>query len=224
VPDAQAFIAWLTAHGAPKGTATVLDLETAVDEQYVTTFGEMLHTAGYLVLPYGSSSTLFRNPVLDGYFVAKPEPTDAIPAGSVAVQWSQGGGGAWDLDELSDSIPLWDSNPPPIPAPAPTPAPTTNEQENGKMEALDPISGGTWVVDPTDGHVETPSIAGVVAPYLGGLNNPHPDVDNWQQVGKITGITPAKINGEWGYAIIVRHNTALANGAFYSGYTFPRPA
>ena len=93
--------------------------------------------------------------------------------------------------------------------------PTTQE---ATMNCLDPTSGGTWVVDPSDGHVET--LYG--APYCGGLNSP-PDADNWQQVGQITGITPWKDpTGAWGYSIIVRHNTALPNGAWFSGYTFPR--
>jgi hypothetical protein len=223
VTDAQVFLVWLKAHGAPAGSTTVLDLETAVDAPYVTTFGYILNHAGFYVLPYGSSSTLFRNPVLNGYFVAEPGET-VIPANCVAVQYGQGGGGKWDLDELSDSIPLWDTKPStvptstPAPAPAPAPAPST-EKENGNMETIDPVTHGTWIVDPTDGHVET--LYG--APYLGGLNNPHPDVDDWQAVGVITGITSVQIDGQFGYAIIVRHNEAV-NGAWYSGYTFPRPA
>ena len=96
------------------------------------------------------------------------------------------------------------------------PSPTTQE---ATMNCLDPTSGGTWIVDPSDGHVET--LYG--APYCGGLNNP-PDSDNWQQVGQITGITPWKDpTGAWGYSIIVRHNAPIpATGAWYSGYTFPR--
>ena len=236
VTDAQAFLTWLSAHGAPAGSTTVLDLETAVDAPYVTTFGYILNHAGFYVLPYGSSSTLFRNPVLNGYFVAEPGET-VIPANCVAVQYGQGGGGKWDLDELSDSIPLWDTHPAPVPAPTPSPAPAptpepapqpiptpapapATETENGNMETVDPVTHGTWIVDPTDGHVET--LYG--APYLGGLNNPHPDVDDWQAVGKITGITSVQINGQYGYAIIVRHNVALADGSWYSGYTFPRTA
>ena len=86
------------------------------------------------------------------------------------------------------------------------------------MNCQDPTSGGTWIVDPSDGHVET--LYG--APYCGGLNNP-PDSDNWQQVGSIIGITPWKDpTGAWGYSIIVRHNVVQANGAWFSGYTFAR--
>jgi hypothetical protein len=100
---------------------------------------------------------------------------------------------------------------PPAPPPPPIPVPSLTSEVT--MNAYDATSGGTWVVDPTDGHVET--LFG--APYLGALNNP-PDAYNWKQVGEITGITP------WtnGYAIIVKHNQPFGNGAYYSAYTFPR--
>jgi hypothetical protein len=90
--------------------------------------------------------------------------------------------------------------------------------QEATMNCQDPTTGGTWIVDPSDGHVET--LYG--APYCGALNSP-PDANNWQQVGQITGITPWKDStGAWGYSILVRHNVVQPDGAWYSGYTFPR--
>ena len=64
--------------GVPNGTAVVLDLETSVAPFYVVRFGRVMHHFGYRVYPYGSSSTLFKNPPLDGYWVAAPR-TDLKP-------------------------------------------------------------------------------------------------------------------------------------------------
>jgi hypothetical protein len=56
----------------PKGCETILDMETRVDRTYVRHFGEVVQAAGYRVLVYGSTSTLFKNPQLNGYAVADP--------------------------------------------------------------------------------------------------------------------------------------------------------
>lgn len=63
-------VAALTALGVPKGSYTVLDLETRIDKTFVEHFGEVLHHHGYRVFPYGSASTIFSNPKLNGYWVA----------------------------------------------------------------------------------------------------------------------------------------------------------
>lgn len=97
--------------------------------------------------------------------------------------------------------------------------PMTLPDQRGNMNCLDPKTGGVWIVDPTDGHVE----CDFGAPYLGGLNEPTPDRYNWQQVGMITGITPYRDpNNEWGYAIVLKHFKVTASGAWYSFYTFMR--
>jgi hypothetical protein len=117
--DVARFLTYLHGVGCPKGSVTSLDLETAVDVAYVNTFGQLMHSAGYLVLPYGSSGNLFKNPVLDGYWVDWPGKT-SIPPNCVGVQYSQGGNGAWDNDLFLDSIPFWDAQPqPPLPPPLP---------------------------------------------------------------------------------------------------------
>jgi hypothetical protein len=58
--------------GVPEGCETVLDMETRVDRTYVEHFGMVLQAAGYKVLVYGSTSTLFKNPQLNGYAVSDP--------------------------------------------------------------------------------------------------------------------------------------------------------
>ena len=121
-PDAAAMRTWLARNGAPKGTATALDLETAVTPAYVNDYGGSMHAAGYKVLPYGSRSTLFSNPKLDGYFVADPGAVGMYP-GSVATQYAYDG--AYDLSWITDAVPLWDANPPQA-SPARTPVPSTS--------------------------------------------------------------------------------------------------
>jgi hypothetical protein len=63
--------------------------------------------APYLVLPYGSSSTLFSNPAIDGYWVALydgvPELTGA--AGEVAKQYLSAA--TYDLSVIDQSVPTW---------------------------------------------------------------------------------------------------------------------
>jgi hypothetical protein len=47
-----------------------LDLETAVDFDYVRMFHRVMKWAGFFVWVYGSASTVFDNPHADGYWVA----------------------------------------------------------------------------------------------------------------------------------------------------------
>ncbi len=112
--DVENFLIYLAKIGCSKGVATALDLETSVAPNYVSIFGQLMHAEGYLVLPYGSSGSLYENPVLDGYWVDLPG-AKAIPRNCIGVQYSQGGGGAWDNDWFLDSVPFWDTQPPPTP-------------------------------------------------------------------------------------------------------------
>jgi hypothetical protein len=81
--DANACVAALTALGAP---------------------------APYLVLPYGSTSTLFQNPQCDGYWPAVPGPAQLYSApGIVATQYALDVDDAYDLSVLDQSIPTWDT-------------------------------------------------------------------------------------------------------------------
>ena len=129
--DVTKFVTWLRSNQVPAGSAVVLDLETAVNVAYVNGFGAGLRNAGYKVLPYGSKSSLFQNPELDGYFVADPG-AKGVDENTVATQFAYDG--TYDLSYIADSVPLWDAKPPaPIPPapkppvpkpPTPTPAPT----------------------------------------------------------------------------------------------------
>ena len=91
---AEAFVALeqLYAIGCPPGHAVALDLETAVDPAYVTAFGSVMRWAGFYVWVYGSRSSVFGNPHLDGYWVADYTGVPHFPAGPVvrACQWQAG--------------------------------------------------------------------------------------------------------------------------------------
>ena len=63
-------VAALRALGVPKGAVTVIDMETRVDKTYVMAFSGPLQGAGYKVWVYGSASTVFGNPQMNGYWVA----------------------------------------------------------------------------------------------------------------------------------------------------------
>lgn len=158
--DALTMCEWLAANGVPAGTATVLDLETLVDPNYVETYGGVVHAAGYQVLPYGSSSTLFQNPKLDGYFVAAPGSTGMYP-NSVATQY--GYYQSYDLSWIADTVPLWDTQPQPTPPPAPSPPPPPEELP--VFQTATPTGKGYFLAKP-DGAVE----AFGDAQYSGGLN------------------------------------------------------
>jgi hypothetical protein len=54
----------------PRGVNVALDLETAVDFDYVRMFHRVIRWAGYYLWVYGSASTVFNNPHADGYWVA----------------------------------------------------------------------------------------------------------------------------------------------------------
>lgn len=138
--DAAAMLAWLRANEVPTGVATVLDLETAVDPAYVNAYAAALHEGGYLVLPYGSKSTLFKNPACDGYFVADPGANGVDP-NTVATQYLYEG--SWDLSFISDEVNLWNTQPP---APAPPAPPTPPPGDNVNLPTLSQSAGKSlWV-------------------------------------------------------------------------------
>ena len=88
--------------GVPRGCITVLDMETRVDKTYVAAFGIVLQDAGYKVWVYGSASTVFSNPELNGYWVADytGQPFMHPAVGVRATQYAAGlpgaGGGQYD--------------------------------------------------------------------------------------------------------------------------------
>lgn len=107
--DAGGFIEKLHEGGVPAGVVTILDLEEAIDPAWVLGYGELVHAAGYLVWPYGSTDFLFRNPPLDGYFVGNPTQIPHLWPGSRATQW--GFFGAYDLSLIAAGADLWDTEP-----------------------------------------------------------------------------------------------------------------
>jgi hypothetical protein len=121
--DGQRMIAWLRAHKAPAGISTALDLETQVNPGYVIQYGAELHAAGFKVLVYGSKSTLFGNPKLDGYYVADYTGVPHVMAGTVVTQFENTP--AFDLDDVASGVVLWDTGfpDPAVPVPGPTPPP-----------------------------------------------------------------------------------------------------
>jgi hypothetical protein len=60
----------LHALGVPRRVYTAVDMESRVDKTYVEHFGETLQAAGYKVFVYGSVSSVFDNPRINGYWVA----------------------------------------------------------------------------------------------------------------------------------------------------------
>lgn len=56
--------------GAQPGCVIALDMETRVDRTYVNHFGSVLNWCGFKVWVYGSATTVFANPELNGYWVA----------------------------------------------------------------------------------------------------------------------------------------------------------
>jgi hypothetical protein len=130
-----------------------------------------MHGSGFLVLTYGSSSTLPEDPIADGYFVAKPGSV-GIPPGYVAVQFGYYGG--YDLDYIADSVPLWDTQPPPAPIPAPVPVPNgdyvTYNTEISIVKGVGWINSPEWVGNLLSAFVEGTN-PDVVGSY--DLNVPH---------------------------------------------------
>ena len=187
VNDSAACVAALKAIQAPRGTCVVLDLETAVDVDYCNTMGWDLAANGYTALVYGSSSTLFKNPKLGGYWVALGEGPLVIPANCVGAQW--GGPAAWDNDLFIDTLALWDTRPgqippsPNPPTPVHPPTPTT------------PIQGGTE--DMADSNLSVSNDASSKHVFVSELNDttspPFVSVHHWWQ--SLTG-TP---NWNWNY-------------------------
>ncbi len=68
--EGKTAIAALRALGVPKHVYTVIDMENRVDRTYVEHFGQTLQAAGYKVFVYGSASSVFSNPGINGYWVA----------------------------------------------------------------------------------------------------------------------------------------------------------
>jgi hypothetical protein len=98
--DGHQALASLRYLGVTPGAWTALDMETAVSSRYVVEFGAIVRRE-YRVWVYGSASTVFGNPALDGFWVADyagrgPFMYDRPGAEVRATQYATG--------------PLWDSS------------------------------------------------------------------------------------------------------------------
>lgn len=106
ISDAGVALMRLRQIGARPGCAVALDLETRVDPPYVTEFGSVLQFFGYRVLPYGSISTIFRNPPLNGYWIAhytgNTPPQTPLTGKIRGLQYAdaQETGVPWDVSEF----------------------------------------------------------------------------------------------------------------------------
>jgi Domain of unknown function (DUF1906) len=106
--------------GCPAGVRIWLDMETHVDPAWVNVFADAIHTQGHTTGCYGSTSTLFRNPVRSGYFPADPTGVSHLyeHPHTLATQWGQQAmpatGLKIDLDVYADGVPLWDTRPAPV--------------------------------------------------------------------------------------------------------------
>ena len=79
--------------GVPRRVYTAVDMEQRVDKTYLEHFGAVLSAAGYKVWVYGSASTVFSNPGLNGYWVADFAGTGPFMynhAGVRATQYAPG--------------------------------------------------------------------------------------------------------------------------------------
>lgn len=112
--DANAALTRLKVLGAPSGITVGLDLETAVDPNYVSAFSNLLDLHDYAVLAYGSKSTLFRNPEpYAGYWVADYTNQPHLYPGTVATQYADAtmAKRPYDLSVISATVKLWDTQP-----------------------------------------------------------------------------------------------------------------
>jgi hypothetical protein len=107
--QAKACIQALRELKVPEGKVYGLDLETAVAPEWVGTFADITHQAGWHCMPYGSPSTIFRNPPRAGYWVASPTGTPHMyehpNVRGTQYAWLHD----WDLSVFDDDLALWDT-------------------------------------------------------------------------------------------------------------------
>jgi hypothetical protein len=215
----QAEAAWFISVAGSR--ARVLDSETNTNIAWQNAFLTALGLPGNEELDYGSASTLPRSGIRSMLWPASYgksygfgdcwQYTDSLAVNGIPgrVDASQWIGPQAHFDALFSLTPA-----------PPAPGPINLAELLTTMDTRDPSSNGTWIIDPTDGHVE--AIDG--APYCGALNEPMPDRYGWKEQGYISGITSWLDPGGtgWGYKILVRRPTPLPNGQYFTGYTFRR--
>lgn len=110
--DAYDFVSQLNYLGCPKGVTVALDYETAQNQAYLDAFCTAMWNAGqWEVMLYGSLDTVKANSSpTGGYWIADWDNLEDLPAGSVAHQFINHPN--YDASVISDSVVLWDTNPP----------------------------------------------------------------------------------------------------------------
>jgi peptidoglycan hydrolase-like protein with peptidoglycan-binding domain len=124
--DAIEAVARLQAIGAPKGCLVALDSETSADPNYVAQFYYDIKNAGYVLMDYGSTSSLFGNNIPDGYYWgAHWTDLAGVESGQQMTQWKSLG--AYDESTARSALPFWDTGAKtaPVPVPAPLTQPIT---------------------------------------------------------------------------------------------------
>jgi len=120
--DVNAALRQLTAIGAPRGTLCAWDMETAVDKAYISGVYAGLAAHGYMLIVYGSQSTVMGNDAPDGlYWGADWTSHSHLARGDAMTQWVSFSG--FDLSVAESTLPFWDTQAKPPAPPAPKPAP-----------------------------------------------------------------------------------------------------
>lgn len=121
--DVAAAVSRLRAIGTPKGKLVAWDLETAADPVYIRGVATGLKSAGYVLIIYGSESTVRGNDVADGlYFGADWTSVPHLHSGDAMTQYVSFSG--FDEELARPGLPFWDTQPP-KPRPAPPAKPPT---------------------------------------------------------------------------------------------------
>jgi hypothetical protein len=116
--DALSAVSWLRRHTVPPGSALGLDYEMAKDSAYLIAFDKVVQSAGYTTLLYGSLSTVESNAQPSaGYWTASWTGRPHIDPRAAATQYTnEKPGQPFDLSVVSDSLVLWDTQPPAQPS------------------------------------------------------------------------------------------------------------
>lgn len=83
----------------------VIDLETLVDPQYVSSLNIEVRARGFRLMKYGSAGYVNQNPPVDGgtwMALLTPSQPTVLPSGTVGQQWRFGP--TWDNDIFSEFV------------------------------------------------------------------------------------------------------------------------
>ena len=101
--EGDSAVSALRALRVPKSSYTAVDMESRVDKTYLNNFGNVLQAAGYKVWVYGSASTVFNNPGLNGYWVADYAGIGPFMYSHLGVRATQyAPGSAYDSSTVKD--------------------------------------------------------------------------------------------------------------------------